>query len=184
MDESKLDAIYKKSREVFDTYAGATSSNGLAPGQALQWELQAWEKRNFGWQPDHCAVLGIVEELGELHESQNDSQFSDAIADACIFAMQYATRKRLDFWTIVGFADENYGYSAMIVAGRIAHVQLKTEQGIRGMGDVEASRRSALFALLEIVGYLKFKYSNDSHELFDLVSSTAQEVLKRDWRKK
>lgn len=73
----------------------------------LQEEQALWSARNFGDQSSEMALLGLVEEVGELAHAvlkreqgirtneKLDAKLKDAIGDIVIYAADYATRENI-----------------------------------------------------------------------------------------
>lgn len=72
--------------------------------EQLQAEQAVWSTNNFGDQPSRNALLGIVEEMGELahpllkrtqgirNNEKHDEKIKDAVADIVIYTLDFATR--------------------------------------------------------------------------------------------
>lgn len=156
----------------------------------LQREVGEWSRRNFPGNEPWMPLLGVVEEIcGEMPVAQSDEDKLDAAADAVIFLADFAGRSGLD---VLAFADGIEGYqskgamacqaAASLTVGRMAHIYLKLQQGIRGdpielKNDLRFHARWLLMALASYV-----RAVNESN-LEDVVAATWANVSKRDWRK-
>ena len=115
--------------------------------QEIQTEQAEWSAYNFGPSVPSQQLMGIAEEVAELlmsHVSDDDSR-KDAIADAGVFLLNYASAKQLDIQECIEkaaaerftFADVRVDHELdsvvdlQIFIGRLCHHQLKTEQNIR-----------------------------------------------------
>lgn len=80
----------------------------------LQEEHREWSQKNFGDQPAYRALLGAVEEIGELahahlkeeQEIRGSKKFhedcaKDSVADTIIFLTDYCSRRGWDFEKVV-----------------------------------------------------------------------------------
>lgn len=117
----------------------------------FQDEVGIWSRRNFGDQPAYRPLLGMVEELGELYEADDASDFSamlDSIGDLMVFMADFCHRRGLSLSEIVEAAEEpsvDFSESALMKAvGRVCHAQLKLEQGIRTDKDHVGDMKKAL----------------------------------------
>jgi hypothetical protein len=190
------DDTYAAARDVFDAYAGMDTPH-LPPGKwsALQVRLFRWEMRNFGYQPAVRVAAGVAEETCDelflaLAERTRPEAVVDAVGDAMIYGTQVATSFRLDFGTIWETAKleavsprlEPHEVMA-IGAGRICHVALKSEQRIRGMDDREVARRAMANALGWLLAGARWLGEVHRLDIENAYFSTAEEVLKREWRR-
>ncbi len=79
----------------------------------IQEEHKEWLEQNFGYEKPWQALLGVVEEVGELaHSHLKEDQgirvdedhlekIKDAIGDIVIYLISYCNRRDLDFQDIV-----------------------------------------------------------------------------------
>ena len=78
--------------------------------QRLQDEQSEWSNYNFGYQPPHRGLLGIVEEVGELSHAhlkaeqgirgtpeELAAERDDAIGDIVIYLAEYCNRNCVNF---------------------------------------------------------------------------------------
>lgn len=161
--------------------------------EQLQQESAVWSEKNFAPRPAHWPLLGIVEELGELEEAYlpeegevDAAAVLDAIADTMVFMADYCNAMGMHLASIVSDASKishlDVEQKSMILAGRLAHAQLKLEQGIRG---TTADHRAALlFTLSHVVAHLHQVLGNtdEKQSLIDVVFATWKEVRERVWR--
>lgn len=82
--------------------------------KTLQAEQKEWSQLNFGDQPAYFALLGALEELGELAHAhlkqaqkirgdglQHETDAQDAVADVIIYLADYCWRRGWDIGDIV-----------------------------------------------------------------------------------
>lgn len=79
----------------------------------LQNEVSTWSKKNFGEQAYIMPLMGMVEELGELHhgilkqlqgirgDEDHEQQIADAIGDLLIYTADFCARRGLDLQIII-----------------------------------------------------------------------------------
>jgi NTP pyrophosphatase (non-canonical NTP hydrolase) len=111
---------------------------------AMQAEQAVWARENFGDQPRHIAMLGIVEEIGEFVlagaaavDPASNPEVRDALGDITIYLSQLCTQEGINlgeaFRGALLLADSGGHPPKLIVtAGKMAHAFIKREQGIRG----------------------------------------------------
>lgn len=157
----------------------------------LQAEVGVWSNENFGAQPTYRPLLGIIEELGEFLEGydlKDSAKMDDAAADTVIYMLDFCVRNS---WNIVDLIPEDTpditGCLHSMVAhlmGKLAHSQLKLDQGIRGTKEEhEADLRDSLTRVLGIFDWC-FTTSEISGHWHDLVDTVWEKVVsKRNWKK-
>lgn len=178
-----FDDVYAASRAAFDATAGMDYPEVPSdPWGALQTRLYRWQVNTYGLPQPALLCLGVVEEMGEWWESPGQSAALDAVADITIFAIQLATCYRLDIGTLIAGAhpdpESADGDAWMMSAGALCHVVLKSEQGIRGLGDKETSRRAVAKELILILGLCLDSVDNPADYLH-LVEVVAGQVMAR-----
>src|SRR5512139_2641926 len=65
----------------------------------LQQEVKIWTDYNFGSRdvhPPHRALLGIIEEIGELYHADKDDEIADGIGDVMIYMADYCNGMNFD----------------------------------------------------------------------------------------
>jgi NTP pyrophosphatase (non-canonical NTP hydrolase) len=75
----------------------------------VQWQVGRWSCENFGIQPPHRQLLGLVEEVGELAharlkyeqgirgtESELRAEEVDAVGDIMIYLLDYCHNRGID----------------------------------------------------------------------------------------
>lgn len=138
-----------------------------------------------------AAVLGIVEEFGELDEATDHAGQSDAIADAMIFSLDYAGRAGLSVRRIIDrlppppspAVDAAPTLPPSVYLGKLCHAVLKRHQAIRGYQSVAVYATDAEWALGKIVESLRDRLHAMGFDLFVLARDVfVREVSKRDWR--
>ena len=165
----------------------------------LQTEQRPWVLHNFGPGQPHQPLLGMVEEIGELLENidtWNVAEIKDALADATVFAADYATKKGWDFGKIFPLAENLGGIQVMPPPSRdlqvelrwavrqvakVAHHQLKSEQNIRGSKakhEEEGAR-----ALQQFLVQLEGLAGHFGWALMEITGPVWARVRKRDFKK-
>jgi len=148
----------------------------------LQREHEPWRLHNFGDQPAHQPLLGIIEELGELSDAKTLDDIKDGLADTVVFMAHFSTVFGYDLDEIATCA-EKLGYRPIErkAIGKLAHHYLKREQGIRGT-DAE-HREKMREALIEIYSILHDTANEHHVDLIEAVEQTWAHVKLRDWKK-
>lgn len=121
----------------------------------MQILLAAWQADRFANAPtsDVHMALGVIEELGEaFDEDAGPEDAVDALGDVMVYAAQLCTRNRLAVRPVIDLAilyhKANLCHPQPIcLAGMLAHIALKHDQGIRGLGPMEAYRPRLVDAL-------------------------------------
>ena len=152
----------------------------LDPYDAIQVRLAAWQSRNFGVPTTTQIACGVVEELGEWLTSDPGPAAADAVGDTLIYCAQLCTSYRMSLIEIIRDQDVPCGDDAFAAAGLLCHVALKGEQRIRGLEDLALARVAIAAAIAAIASALD---STDGHgTILDMYLTTADRVLRRDWR--
>lgn len=160
----------------------------------IQKEQKEWSKKNFGEQPAYLALLGAVEELGELahahlkwsqrirgDEAKHAESAKDAVGDTIIYLMDYANRKHIQI---------DYKPSSMEMFGETstdalfcAHENLsvlisadkKVNEQYAPKSCLENSIRVVLWCLESYCYIRKFDFER-------IVTETWEIVRQRDWK--
>lgn len=167
---------------------------------AMQADQIEWSTRNFGQQPPHRPMLGIIEELCELEEAQlgdadetTEASVLDAVGDVSIYMLDYCGKRgwsMQELWDaracpewldnfVMGDEDDGAPYFAPFIR-RLAHSQLKGEQNIRGGtgkhdGILKATLSSVLWTLEGICeAYYKRNFLRVMEDVW-------LKVRQRDW---
>lgn len=154
--------------------------------QQLQRENLEWQERNFPDQTAHQALLGVVEEAGELAEALGAdppyAEFFDAVADTAIFLTNYASKHGWDLGTMWAWrhAAEMPPRPLPILIGRLCRCQLKIEQGIRGSADEHKQR--GYEAACALLAHLEHLCALMGRSFVEVVMQTWDEVRLRDWQ--
>lgn len=176
---------------------------------AVQADQIEWSTRNFGQQPPHRPMLGIIEEMCELEEAQmlagdigkeaadsvtlsSDAEL-DAIGDIAIYMLDYCGKRgwrMQELWDARAypewladftFGDDNDGmpYFAPFIR-RLAHSQLKGEQNIRG-GQTKHDEvlRATLSSVLWLLDNLATVYHQ--RNFLRILEDVWLKVRQRDW---
>lgn len=151
----------------------------------LQRRQCEWRIRNFGKQPAHLSLLGMVEEYGEACEAMgrpDATDYLDAVADFAIFMLGYCTAKGWDaaelWWMRRSMVAGGRPWPELL--GRLCHHELKAEQGIRGSREEhDAAGRACAAALL---GHLERVCELQRTEFLVLVERVLADVEKRRWK--
>lgn len=218
---------FEMSRNLFEsTLKEPKEGDVIFPWTELQRRLNAWSNREYGYQPSMCRVLGLMEEFGELLHATDPAKMCDAIGDMSICLIQLCNTYRLDAGVLVMARDEKVTsafslfsgletakttrasvetssylgtYDAQQLISRLAHLELKCFQGIRGTRDENggenrdvmrrgvAENASELFFWLQVRLWrtaeahpYRFQLTNPVDTLyFDVVAGTAAEVMGR-----
>lgn len=169
----------------------------------IQAEQVEWSLRNFGEQPAHRPMLGIIEELCELEqallleEGDGDATIHaavvDAIGDVGVYMLDYCgkrgwrmqelwdARKALDNHEDFTFGPNDdgtpYVYQFIMV---LAHSQLKGEQNIRGGTAVHDEK---LKGMLSNVLWLLQEVADKYYELnaLSILEDVWSKVKQRNW---
>jgi NTP pyrophosphatase (non-canonical NTP hydrolase) len=169
----------------------------------LSEEVHEWSYKNFGEQHASRQITGIGEELGELagsllNENQSrerlseQSEIVDAVADAGIYAMDLVGNMGLDlkphlYPVPVGPPEVFWHLKMQWEYGKICHIHLKHEQGIR-QGSFDGLPREALIVqkMSEAAVDLLATFTGFLHArnvvFDDALKSTWLNVSKRDWQ--
>lgn len=169
-------------------------SAGLFTLTKLQEEMKPWVQHNFGDRPASQPLRGIIEELGEIFEAWDndceDEVLADGVADCIIFMADYCNTRgysldeidgnRLGSWHSIHIASD-----LLQLIGKLAHHDLKLEQGIRKNEDHEREIKFFLSAILDFLEYVVNGLDLDAtfDTYLDLVEETWNKVKKRDWKK-
>jgi hypothetical protein len=173
----------------------------VVPSSGFRWdvlqdEVREWSVRNFGDNPAHRPILGIIEELGELikaeHHDRNTLEAIDAVGDVMIYMADFCGKTNRKLMYIAGYAHGRVevakrglnssildagipSSSVSVLMSKLAHHWLKSEQGIR---KGENHERGITNTLLEIVELLAYYYPVES-----ATGETWKQVSQRDWKK-
>lgn len=160
----------------------------------LQQEQGAWQVKNFGEGHKHWPLLGLIEELGELQDSLHEesaatlrrhvideSAFKDAVGDIFIYATDVCNKWGWNLAHVVGLAKAApRPVKRMAVAlGKLAHAQLKYEQGIRG--SKQEYEDKVLAAVVTALSYPIASSAKRDIPLEQTVDEVWAKVSKRDW---
>jgi len=148
----------------------------------LQREHEPWRQYNFGDAPAWHPLLGIVEEMGELHEAKTLEDVKDSLADVVVYMAHLCNASGFDLETIAAVAAQmGYRPSEMKELRQLAHHFLKREQGIRGSREEHtAAIKGALAGIYAILLDTATEYDID---LLKAVEETWSSVKQRDWKK-
>ncbi len=170
---------------------------------AIQEEQITWSERNFGKQHARYPLLGLIEECLEFDEAWKLKEealqgggaqlakyladVDDAIGDIGIYMLDYCGKMGLqlnDLWKSREFLDERMHtrwYDLVPLARRLAHHQLKGEQGIRGTPDDH--NRAIERTCRAILAHLELVCSHNQKDFLTIISAVWAQVRKRDWTK-
>jgi hypothetical protein len=170
-----MDSLATRAKAAFDDPPDSD------PWRILQQRLCEYQGRAYGYQPDHRCLLGVFEELDEYIEAETDEAERDAVADATIYLIQYCTAWRLDVSVLIN------EHAPARSEGKLAHIQLKHEQGIRGLGDKAVAREALAPVLAGMFTTLRGMLGNIYHDdsdyttpaLLDVTLTVAETVMKR-----
>lgn len=163
----------------------------------LQMEIGKWSRHNFGTNQSQllpgspalhqtCPLMGMSEELGELFDAQNREEEEDAVADICIYLLDYCTRCCMKLEPLVREAhsyskDERVGLVSCI--GKLHRIELKAHQGIRGYSDHNKVKEDRKVVIVQLYHYLQgFAHKEFESSVFDLAAGVWTKIVsKRDW---
>lgn len=162
-------------------------------------EVGEWSIRNFGlqmikvgWYPDAdhsglnqgnylgmiAPLMGIVEEFGELGESGEVPDITDAFGDVAVYLADFCSRGGF----VVSVAD--YSKTTGVCLGRIYHCVLKRCQGIRGYDDDAKFRTEVCASVSSFFAALDLRCRTViSRGIIDVLEETWAQVKQRDWTK-
>lgn len=168
----------------------------------IQAEQMEWSVRNFGQQPAHRPMLGIIEELCELdealllHEDTEESQkpVLDAIGDVAIYMLDYCGKRGWnlqdfrehqrpsDNFEDFTFGDNADGFPPVTpFIRKLSHSQLKGEQNIRGGLAKHDEVLQSVFC--EMLWFLDEVSTYLNKDFLDIVKEVWGKVQQRDWTK-
>lgn len=159
----------------------------------IQAEQVVWSVKNFGKQPARLPHLGIIEELGELgvaYAKDDQDEVLDAVGDVGIYALDFCGKMNwslADFWeTKAWFENESdartHNDRIFVLVKRLAHHQLKGEQGIRGgAAHHEEQMKVTLRALMWTMDRICEHYLDT--EFLTVIEKVWAKVKLRDWTK-
>lgn len=157
-------------------------------------EVGEWSDYNFGDQKGIGAFApftGIVEELGELDVAVDIEDITDAYADIAVYFADFCYRNQLELdlaWTL---EEEQHLYGSItqpltVALGELAHVVLKTHQGIRHYEDPEFAReqltKAATVFWYSLVEEFEEEIKLFNYSFHETVWETWNRVKKRDWK--
>lgn len=172
----------------------------------IQAQVCAWNMEQFGYQPTdrlgvccdengkvsvflgHVApLLGLVEELGELHEAVSGADFEDAVGDMMIYMCDYCGRQGVTMPHNPQVApDDRYDpITGLVVSvGRLSHANLKRFQNIRGMDNDEAFAEAQNKAVIGFVWHMEeLVRARTKTTLVAILNTVWRNVVrKRDWK--
>lgn len=165
----------------------------------LQLEIGKWSRANFGMQHSKvipgtppinelAPLLGIVEELGELFEAEDDEEAQDALGDIAIYLMDYCCRSAIIIDTLLkqggGGGERDPERSLVATIGSLCHAELKRHQGIRGMDDFEKFKTERNSTVVRLWHYLDTHAQTvTGYSAFDLAKMTYVDIVKkRNWK--
>lgn len=160
---------------------------------AAQVQAVRWGVRNFGAEPAHRHVLGLVEEASEMLDAASGLDARKEMGDVLICAMQLCTCFRFDFGTILAAAEvdqvvregvdagDSHLATQMLLSaiGGIARAVLKGEQRIRGMDDPIRQRDEVGFGVYLLCIYARSAWTDVERIVLDRMEA----ILKRDYKR-
>ncbi len=135
-------------------------------------------------------LMGIAEEIGELHEPVLPSKKMDAVGDIMVYLADFCHRRQIEMPVRVELSHmemELLSPTAGIVVaiGRLFHCHLKNFQGIRKNSEpsLEKQEMAAVVRLVYYLGaYCRENFKDDN--LITIFNETWNNVVsKRDWKK-
>lgn len=133
-------------------------------------------------------LMGLMEELGELHESMDEASYFDSIGDFGIYLLDFCFRENVNLSQLVEITRPVVGITiADVVAslGRLYHCTLKRHQAIRGFDDDAkyiAHRDRAINDLYCQMNAITM--AEHDRTFLSIIQNVFDEVVnKRDWKK-
>lgn len=154
----------------------------------VQDEMVGWQKHNFPGRPNWIPLLGAVEEMGELAESDKRTDILDAVGDIVIYLCDYSNSMS---YNLSELWDEQksvrtYGITldqvkaVQIHMGRLAHSHIKAFQNIRRNEDHAGNAKLAIGRILH---HLDVICTIEETTLETVIFTTWEQVKARDWQK-
>lgn len=140
-----------------------------------------------------AAVLGVVEECGEVARATDKNDVLDGVGDVMVYLCDFAGREGFDLGQVSPSQPaETAGLSTprklMSAAGKLCHCVLKRHQRIRGMDDDNAYAAARHEAVAELLWSLDEVLAMVTHEtglrwsLKNALTFTWEKVVaKRNW---
>lgn len=145
----------------------------------FQQEVGAWGKKNFGDQPTWIPLHGIIEELGELLDSDGDDEYEDALGDCMVYLAHFCALSGRDLEALWDMrVHHEPGMPLLVAVGHVFHHHLKLTQGIRGTpaehnAGINEGLVQVIVELINIVG---------EEQLLEAIEKTWARVSQRDWK--
>lgn len=130
-------------------------------------------------------LMGLVEEMGELHEAKTMADLEDALGDITIYLCDYCCRESVQFPERVKNPEDGLACDVGIIVylGRLYHCHLKRHQGIRHMDDNVVFKQRRQVALEGFVWHLEgYTRLATTTNLLTILNATWNRVKKRNWR--
>lgn len=162
--------------------------------ETFQASVMKWNIHNFplGGQNKHWALLGIVEEVGELCEAlsaRDERKMKDAIGDIMVFNAAFcgfngmnlfdSAKEHADVYDTMLWPEQALVLELPKLTGQLCHHFLKSEQSIRGYHHKDVLKR--------LVGWLTSALgvmcAHLEWDFLEVIDETWKEVEKRDWIK-
>lgn len=157
-------------------------------------QVGEWSDYNFGDQKGIGAFApfaGIVEEIGELSAASEVEDILDAYADIAVYFADFCYRSKLELnlaWSLED-DDQLIGFLTLPIKqaiGDLAHVLLKTHQGIRHYEDVEFAKaqltRTATVFWYSLIDDFETDHQLRDESFHETVWKTWNRVKQRDWK--
>lgn len=173
---------------------------------AIQAEQIAWSERNFGKQHERYPLLGMIEEILEFDSAWKDMDVActfdtppvseweklqanilDAVGDIAIYMLDYCGKRGLELnslWVERLFLDDKMSrnwHDLTPLARRLAHHQLKGEQGIRGTP--EHHLREIDMTCRAVLAHLEVICKSMRKDFLEILDGVWSKVRQRDWTK-
>jgi hypothetical protein len=181
----------------------------MANYNQIQNEIYQWSITNF---ENNCSkktgqllfalpsFLGIVEEIGEYHEANNDKDEIDALADCGIYLLDFCNREGIESISNLVVSLDKHTISTKeaflslpyrnitIILGKLSHCILKHHQGIRdyspqtneGMEKYKTERNLEVYHLLAWLEYQALLVTDTP--FITHLENTWSKVKKRNWK--
>ncbi len=163
----------------------------------IQTEQVKWQQHNFPDRPSWVPIMGMGEEVGELHEAiitHDKDALVDAIGDICIYLTDYASAMNYDvqeLWNESQSQRHSWlnsdpvfeSLKAVEVStwlGKLYHAHIKAFQQIRLQEDHPKNAKIAIQRILHYLDDIAYSYHLN---VVDITAQVWEKVSQRDWQK-
>jgi NTP pyrophosphatase (non-canonical NTP hydrolase) len=150
--------------------------------EVIQAEQKEWSERNFGKQPSHRPLLGVIEELCELEMAETTEEILDAVGDVGIYMSDYCNKREWamqDLWASAQEAQPSHATYPYEMIRWLAHSQLKGEQNIRGGSAAHDAKMRA--TLVSVLVSMRAHCDDEGAVFTDVMQKVWEKVKQRNW---